>query len=200
MCPGFEPHNRKIVGSTMSKRKEKLKTLKLNSFDTSKVTNMDHMLRGAGYSNLTFTLDVSNFDTSKVTDMGYMFAYAGYSNPTFTLDVSGFDTSNVTDMNGMFYKTGYSSTVFTLDVSGFDTRNVTDMGYMFYYTGNNSTMLNTSITIRNPNVSYSSMFYGVATQPGTSFVVNYTSDTAGIIESIVKTSSSSNVVKGDLVE
>jgi hypothetical protein len=75
------------------------------------------------------------------------------------------------------------------------------MDSMFEKTGYNSTVLNTSITIRNPHVSYSYMFLYVATKEGTQITVNYTSDTESIIDNIIDTKSTdSNVVKGSLVE
>ena len=94
----------------------------LSSFDTSKVTNMDHMF--SGMSNL-IALDLSNFDTSQVADMRYMFF--NMSN-LIALDLSNFDTSQVTNMNGMFY--GMRSLT-TLDLSNFDTSKVWDMEDMF---------------------------------------------------------------------
>ena len=224
-------------------------TLDVSGFDTSKVTDMSSMFYNTGRSSTTFTLDVSGFDTSNVTDMNCMFSQTGYNSTTFTLDVSGFDTSNVTDMNGMFANTGRSSTTFTLDVSGFDTRNVTNMNYMFGYTGYNSTVftldvsgfdtskvtdmsemfyqtgynslkLNTSITIRNPNMGYEecydwdfdgyeetcnissgydSMFYNVATKTGSKITVNYTSETSSLVDQIIA-SATGNVVKGVQVD
>ena len=76
----------------------------LNSFNTSKVTNMYLMFGLVKASNL----DLSSFDTSNVTNMGYMFT--GCTTPV--LDLSSFDTSKVTNMDGMFSSststTGYA--------------------------------------------------------------------------------------------
>jgi surface protein len=127
-----------------------------------------------------------------------MFISAGYKSTIFTLDVSAFDTSNVIDMYGMFYETGSSNPNFTLDVSNFDTSKVSDVGTMFCKTGYNSTKLNTSITIRNPNVTeYTSMFNSVATKTGSQIIVNYTSETEALVDQMIATKSEgANVVKG----
>ena len=177
-------------------------TLDVSKFDTRNVTNMSSMFDDTGYNSTVFTLDVSNFDTSKVTDMSYMFRYTGYSNPNFTLDVNNFVTTNVTNMYEMFRNTGYKSTVFTLDVSNFDTSNVNNMERMFQYTGYSSTKLNTSITIKNPNVTkYDDIFYGVATEDGSQITVNYTSETSDLVDAMIATKSTySNVVKGVQVD
>jgi surface protein len=176
-------------------------TLDVSNFDTSKVTNMSSMFNSTGYSNKSFTLDVSNFDTSQVTDMYAMFYSTGYQSTTFTLDISNFDTSNVTNMSSMFHFTGYSCKTFTLDISNFDTSKVTNMRTMFYNTGYNSTVLDISITIRNSKVtSYSNMFTGVATKTGSKITVNYTTETSNLVDLMIATkSSSSNVVKGNLI-
>ena len=89
------------------------------SFDTSNVTDMDHMFAN---SELT-SLDLTNWDTSNVTDMSYMFYYS----PLTSLDVSQWNTSNVTDMRAMFLDSKLTS----LDVSQWNTSNVTDMSAMF---------------------------------------------------------------------
>ena len=170
--------------------------------NTSNVINMSYMFKGTGYNALGFTLDVSNFDTSKVTDMRGMFYQTGFNNPNFTLDVSNFDTSNVTDMSYMFNYTGANNPNFALDVSDFDTSNVTDMSGMFSGTGTYSQKFNTSITIRNPNMtSYNSMFSEVATKSGSRITVNYTKDTEALVDKMIATkSTNSNVVKGIQVD
>ena len=94
----------------------------LTYFDTSNVTSMARMFRGA--SSLV-DLDLSNFDTSNVTDMSWMFFGASGLE---TLDVTDFDTSNVTSMALMFRET---SNLTDLDVTNFNTENVTDMREMF---------------------------------------------------------------------
>ncbi|MDD3144673.1 MAG: BspA family leucine-rich repeat surface protein [Candidatus Gracilibacteria bacterium] len=88
-------------------------------WDTSNVTNMNHMFWGAG----TFNQDISNWDVSNVTDMGGMF----YGLNNFNQDISNWDTSKVTDMDSLFFN-NYS---FNQDLSSWDVSNVTDMDYMF---------------------------------------------------------------------
>jgi len=90
--------------------------------DTSQVTNMARMFRGA--SSLT-DLDLSTFDTTSVTDMSWMFFGAS---SLATLDVTNFATNHVTNMALMFRET---SNLTELDVSNFDTTGVTDMREMF---------------------------------------------------------------------
>ena len=102
---------------------EKLTSLDLSNFDTSKVTNMSYMFYNC---KVLASLDVSNFDTSNVTNLSYMF----YSCQTLTnIDVSSFDTSEVTTMDSMFYA---CKKLASLDLSSFNTSKVTDMTSMFY--------------------------------------------------------------------
>ena len=96
--------------------------LDLSNWDTSNVTNMLGMFYGCW--KLT-TLDVSNFNTSKVTNMADMFSSCS---ALTTLNVSNFNTSKVTDMGMMFNS---CSALTTLDVSNFNTSKVTNMSYMF---------------------------------------------------------------------
>ena len=185
-------------------------TLDVSNFDTSNVTNMSRMFWNTGSNSKVFMLDVSNFDTSNVTDMSYMFSGTGCSSENFFLDVSNFDTSNVTDMSNMFYYAGYDNENFTLDVSNFDTSKVTNYYEMFSFVGYNSTKLNTSITIKNPDLitmgnpnltPYSFMFEDVATKEGAKLTVNFTRDTEFLVDKMILTKSSdSNVVKGNCVD
>ena len=177
-------------------------TLDVSNFNTSNVTDMSGMFFGIGYNNSTFTLDVSGFDTGNVTDMSNMFSLTGFNSTVFALDVSNFDTSNVTNMNMMFFEAGYSNPIFSLDVSNFDTSKVTNMRGMFREAGYNSTKLNTSITIRNPNViNYADMFLNVAEKEGSQIIVNYTSETSDLVDAMIATKSElSNVIKGVQVD
>jgi surface protein len=108
--------------------------------------------------------------------MGQLFDNVGYSNPNFTLDVSKWDTTNVTNMEAMFRAAGY-----------------------------NSTKMNTSFTIRNTGLaSYwtktNEVFKNFCIKPGTKMVVNYTSETSSLVDTMVATKTSgANVVKGNLV-
>ena len=117
-----------------------LKTINFNNnFNTSKVTNMNHMFRRC--SKLS-KIDLSSFNTSNVTNMSYMFS--GCSSLT-SLDLSSFNTSNVTKMNYMFY---VCSSLTSLDLSSFNTANVTNMSFMF---NNCSSLIN--LELNNFNTS-----------------------------------------------
>ena len=116
----------------------------LELFDTSKVTEMQHMFREANFSALDLSsfdtsnvttffdcfvgnkatyIDISSFDTSSVVNMYAFFNGAQVNH----IDLSSFNTSKVTNMSWMF--SGSKAT--TLDLSSFDTSNVTDMSAMF---------------------------------------------------------------------
>ena len=110
---------------------DKLTSLDLSNFDTSKVTDMLWLFNGC--KKIT-SLNISNFDTSNVTDMSYMFCYCL---SIISLDLSNFDTSKVTNMAGMFE---HCDNLTTFDLSNFDTSNVTNMDGMFDSCGNLTTL------------------------------------------------------------
>ena len=130
--------------------RDKLKTLDLSSFDTSKVTSMYEAFFQC--SNLT-SIDLTNVNTSKVTDMTLMFYSCGKLE---SVDLSGFDTSNVTNMDGMF---DHCKGLTSLDVSNFDTSNVTLFERMFYGC-NNLTSLDISNFDTSKLIGLSDMFGG----------------------------------------
>ena len=102
-------------------------SLNLNSFNTSKVTNMSIGNQGSmfyGCSSLT-NLYINNFNTSNVTAMGALFRECS---KLTAIDLSSFNTSKVTSMRNMFQR---CSTLTNLDLSNFNTSNVTDMYSMF---------------------------------------------------------------------
>lgn len=101
----------------------KLTSLNLSGWDTSKVTNMKFMFY---YCSSLSSLDLSGFNTSNVIDMEYMF---GDCFSLKSLDLSSFNTSSVIDMSQMFYD---CNKLTALDVSHFNTSKVTHMSYMFY--------------------------------------------------------------------
>jgi len=125
-----------------------LKSINLNNFDTSHVTNMYGVFFNC-YSLESISID--NFDVSSVTDMTGMFCncqsltelnlnnfntknaklmtsmFFGCSS-LISLDLSSFRTSNVIKMNSMFTNC-YSIT--SINLSSFDTSSVTLMGAMF---------------------------------------------------------------------
>ena len=188
-----------------------LTSLDLSSFDTAKVTTMNSMFNEC--SSLTI-LDLSGFNTSKVTDMRRMFFWCVN---LIMLDLSSFNTSSVVDMSYMFTR---CSALTNLDLSSFNTSKVTSMEVMFsncsslisldlsnFSTSNVMIMLNmfsgcskltTIINIIGSRVTnYSYMFSSAATDPNAKIVVNYTSITESLVDSMIATkSSNSNVVKG----
>ena len=161
-----------------------LTTLDISNFDTSNLTNMSSMFNGC--SALT-TLDISNFDTSNVINMSSMFN--GCSALT-TLDLSNFNTSKVTDMISMFNN---CTALTTLDISNFDTSKVIKMSYMFY----NCSTLRASIDITTTTcTTYSRMFFGCSTNAAASFSVYCTEETESLVNAMIATKSdTSNVTK-----
>ena len=116
----------------------------ISSWDTSSVTNMEHMFS----SSIAFNQPIGDWDTSSVTNMEHMFSesYAfnqpigdwGVSSVTnmrymfggaesFNQDISDWDVSSVTDMEYMFT----SSIAFNQPIGDWDTSNVTNMWGMF---------------------------------------------------------------------
>ena len=112
-----------------------------------------------------------------------------------SLDLSNFDTSSATNMAGMFIycislkevKTG----------SRFVTTNVTDMSKMFQQCYN----IVITFTLSGNNVSaYMDIFTSAATAEGAQITINYTSDAASLVDTLIATKSdTSNVVKGSLI-
>jgi surface protein len=100
----------------------------INSWDTSKATNMQSMFDRCG----NFNDNIGNWNTSKVTNMISMFYQAisfNNGNPYTTIgnSMSNWITSGVTSMATMFYN-AYS---FNCDIGGWDVHNVQDMSSMF---------------------------------------------------------------------
>ena len=91
----------------------------MNSWDTSRVTNMVAVFRNAS----KFNQDIGNWNTANVTDMSYMFHDAS----DFNKDIGSWNTGNVTNMSAMFH--GASS--FNQDIGSWNTEKVTNMSYMF---------------------------------------------------------------------
>ena len=87
--------------------------LDLSNFDTSNVTNMHRMFQGL--PNLT-ELKIQSFNTKKVKDMQGMFLRSFMNPANGILDISNFDTRNVITMTDMFslskLKTIYASPSF----------------------------------------------------------------------------------------
>jgi len=75
-----------------------LTSLDLSSFDTSSVTDMNHMFSGC---EILTSLNLSSFDTSSVTDMSYMFYNC--SSLTTTILINGdMSNNNYIDYSSMF--------------------------------------------------------------------------------------------------
>lgn len=125
-----------------------LPSIDIRNFNTSSVTNMEHLFNGLkkvtdlNLSGLNvrevnnigslfvrnpglISLNLSGWQLDSVHDMSYMFNQLHALN---TLNLTGFTTKNVVDMNHMFNE---CHNLTTLDLSSFDTRNVTDMNNMF---------------------------------------------------------------------
>ena len=125
-----------------------LPSIDIRNFNTSSVTNMEHLFNGL--KNVTdlnlsglnvrevnnigslfarnpglISLNLSGWQLDSVHDMSYMFNQLHALN---TLNLTGFTTKNVVDMNHMFNE---CHNLTALDLSSFDTRNVTDMNNMF---------------------------------------------------------------------
>ncbi len=166
----------------------KLTNLNLKSFNTENVSDMYCMFSGC--ESLT-SLDLSGFNTSQVTDLSAMFQ--GCSSLVSLNLGSNFNTSQVTDLSDMFY--GCSSLVNLNLGSNFDTSQVTDMENMF----RDCKKINTNITIKNIGMtSYSGIFWNSAVNEGAQIIVNYTKETAELIDDVINTrSNNSNVIKGE---
>jgi len=89
--------------------------------DTSQVTSMPDMFRGAS----SFNQDIGSWDTSSVTNMANLFLSAH----AFNQDIGSWDVSNVTTMSYMFY----SADAFNQDIGSWNTSSVTNMGNMFEF-------------------------------------------------------------------
>ena len=96
----------------------------LNSWNVSKVTDMNHMFSGAS----DFNQDISGWNVGNVTDMSAMFNVA----TNFDQDIGNWDVSNVTNMRAMFR----SASNFNQDISNWDVSKVTDMNNMFFEASN----------------------------------------------------------------
>ena len=96
----------------------------IGNWNTSNVTDMNHMFGGVNHFNQDIgNWDVGNWDTSNVTNMRLMF----YGSKKFNGDIGEWDTSNVTNMSYMFQ----GANLFDQDISKWNTSNVTNMNWMF---------------------------------------------------------------------
>lgn len=119
--------------------------------------------------------------------MSYMFKGCTAINKIYLRELN---TSNVTDMRGMFFECWNLNELY---IDSFDTSNVTNMNYMFYNSGN----ISATLTIKGVNKSYSNMLYNAADSTDAQIVLNYTSQTLSLVNSMVASKSEkSNVIKG----
>lgn len=97
----------------------------LNSWDTGNVTNMRYMFQGANAFNqpIGYNSTTGAWNTGNVTNMSYMFSGA----KAFNQPIGTWDTSKVTDMSGMFQ---YAE-VFNQNIGNWNTANVIYMVRMF---------------------------------------------------------------------
>ena len=110
-------------GSYGNNISNKLQTINLSYFNTSKVENMSCMFQFC--TSLHHIKFPDTFDTKNVYTMNGMFKYC---DKLQKLDVSSFNTTMVSDMSHMFKN---CSSLQSLDLSSFDTSNVLDTSYMF---------------------------------------------------------------------
>ncbi len=91
----------------------------ISHWDTSNVTTMDFMFRGA----TAFNQDIGPWDTSQVTSMAALFEKA----TAFNQDIGPWEVSKVTIMTLMFK----GATAFNQDIGDWDVSSVTNMGSLF---------------------------------------------------------------------
>ena len=104
-------------------------------------------------------------------------------------------------MEAMFENTSRNNPNFNLNISNFDMGKVENADCMFNMMGSNSLILNFTLTINNPDMSYYSMFNDVAVNDGTQITVNYTSETSGLVDNMIANKGyGTNVVKGVQVD
>ena len=91
----------------------------IGGWNTSNVTNMNSMLRGAE----DFNQDIGSWDVSSLINAVNMFRDAA----VFNQDIGGWNTSSVTDMNSMFR----DADVFNQDIGSWNVSSLTNAPNMF---------------------------------------------------------------------
>ncbi|NLS34659.1 BspA family leucine-rich repeat surface protein [Mycoplasma agalactiae] len=99
---------------------EKFNNSNISNWNTSSVTDIRSMFRGATEFNQNL-----NWKTENITNMSNLFAEAS----KFNGDITKWNTSNVVDMKGMFQK----AIAFNKDISGWNIKKVKDVSFMFDY-------------------------------------------------------------------
>jgi surface protein len=94
----------------------------LNTWDTSRVTNMSGMF----FRNTAFNQDLGAWNTSNVTNTSYMFYGCTAFNNSGSSTIGNWNTANITSFNGMFEATPFNQNIGSWDVS-----KATDLGSMF---------------------------------------------------------------------
>ena len=98
----------------------------IGGWDVSSVTNMEHMFDGA----ISFNQNIGGWDVSSVINMEYMFASKNSNNlVSFNQDIGDWVVSSVSNMKGMFLM----NPSFDQDISDWDVSNVGTMYSMFAY-------------------------------------------------------------------
>jgi surface protein len=111
----------------------------ISSWDTSNVTNMEHMFRDA----TLFNQDISGWDVSNVESFFRTFAYT----TAFNQPIGSWDISSATTISGMFRGGNEQSrTVFNQDISSWDTSNVIVMSEVFAYANFNQNIGNWDVS------------------------------------------------------
>ena len=102
-------------------RGAKIKNINLRGFDIGNITSASHLFYGCNAE----TINLNGFNTSNVTDMSWMFAGANIAE----IDMTPLDTGKVTTMADMFRE---AFGVKKVNLKGLNTSNVTNMSDMFY--------------------------------------------------------------------
>lgn len=107
-------------------------------WNTSKVTNMEHMFDDIADGVTTLNLDIQGWNVSNVLNMAYMFYSMATTNANITFgDIESWSPIRATDMSYMFAYTGNNNYgTWRLNLSGWDVRAVTNYE-RFNYASNN---------------------------------------------------------------
>ncbi len=106
----------------------------VSKIDTSNVINMAHTFHNAaGTVSSPVSINLNSWKTSKVTDMTAMFQNFGNESSSVQIHIGGWNVSKVGSMANMFRSAAINADTFYItDISGWNVSNVNDMSYMFY--------------------------------------------------------------------